>query len=126
MPEIMKEFHAVVNALTWLNFYRGDTLASARSTEGHDMNARRNKLMMEGIFEAIGRGDRSAYEDALHDDVVMQVMGSSSWAQTVRGKTKVLDVFFRHHPERPPGPGCVAARPVFTGGPPDDGFRLRA
>lgn len=60
------------------------------------MNAKRNKLMMESIFAAVGRGDRSAYEDALHDDVVMQVMGSSSWAQTVRGKTKVLDVFFRH------------------------------
>jgi ketosteroid isomerase-like protein len=60
------------------------------------MNAKQNKLMMEGIFEAVGRGDRSAYEDALHDDVVMQVMGSSSWSQTVRGKANVLDVFFRH------------------------------
>jgi uncharacterized protein len=60
------------------------------------MTAESNKLMMRGIFDAIGRGDRTAYRDALHDDLVMQVMGSSSWAQIVRGKTKVLDVFFGH------------------------------
>jgi uncharacterized protein len=60
------------------------------------MTAAANKLMMRGIFDAIARGDRAAYYDALHDDVVMQVMGSSSWAQTVRGKAKVLNVFFGH------------------------------
>jgi uncharacterized protein len=60
------------------------------------MTAQTNKLMMQGIFEAIGRGDRTAYSDALDDDLVMQVMGSSSWSQTVRGKAKVLDVFFGH------------------------------
>ncbi len=60
------------------------------------MNANSNKLMMQSIFEAIGRGDRKAYTDALHDDLVMQVMGASSWSQTVRGKAKVLDVFFGH------------------------------
>ena len=60
------------------------------------MNANSNKLMMQRIFEAIGRGDRKAYTDALHDDLVMQVMGASSWSQTVRGKAKVLDVFFGH------------------------------
>ena len=60
------------------------------------MNARSNKLMMQDIFEAVGRGDRTAYREALHHDIVMQVMGSSSWSQTVRGKDKVLDVFFGH------------------------------
>jgi uncharacterized protein len=60
------------------------------------MTATTNKLMMQGIFAAMARGDRTAYHDALHDDVVMQVMGSSSWSQTVRGKVKVLDVFFGH------------------------------
>ena len=60
------------------------------------MNARSNKLMMQDIFEAVGRGDRTAYREALHNDIVMQVMGSSSWSQTVRGKDKVLDVFFGH------------------------------
>jgi ketosteroid isomerase-like protein len=73
------------------------------------MNTKNNKLMMQGIFEAVARGDRTAYRDALHDDLVMQVMGSSSWSQTVRGKAKVLDVFFGHvlsrlsarHPTRP-------------------------
>jgi uncharacterized protein len=60
------------------------------------MNTQANKLMMQGIFEAIARGDRNAYHDALHPDVVLQVMGSSSWSQTVRGKGKVLDLFFGH------------------------------
>ncbi|MGL5363331.1 MAG: nuclear transport factor 2 family protein [Bosea sp. (in: a-proteobacteria)] len=50
--------------------------------------------MMQAIFDAISNGDRSAYLDAMHDDLVMQVMGSSSWAQTVRGKAKVFEVFF--------------------------------
>jgi uncharacterized protein len=58
------------------------------------MNAKANKLMMQGIFEAMARGERTAHHDALHTDVAMQVMGSSSWSQTVRGKAKVLDVFF--------------------------------
>ena len=60
------------------------------------MNAKSNKLMMQGIFEAVGRGDRKAYLDAMHEDLVMQVMGSSSWSQTVRGKAKVFEVFFGH------------------------------
>ena len=60
------------------------------------MNAISNKRLIQDIFEAVGRGDRTAYRDALHNDLVMQVMGSSSWSQTVRGKDKVLDVFFGH------------------------------
>jgi uncharacterized protein len=60
------------------------------------MNAKANKLIMQGLFEAMARGDRTAYHEALHPDVVMQVMGSSSWSQTVRGKAKVLDLFFCH------------------------------
>ncbi|MGL4441127.1 MAG: nuclear transport factor 2 family protein [Bosea sp. (in: a-proteobacteria)] len=58
------------------------------------MSAESNKKMMHDIFEAVGSGDRTAYYDALHDELVMHVMGSSSWSQTVRGKAKVLDVFF--------------------------------
>jgi uncharacterized protein len=58
------------------------------------MSAHDNKRMMQQIFEAAAQGDRTAYVDAWHDDIVMQVMGSSSWSQTVRGKAKVRDVFF--------------------------------
>ncbi len=73
------------------------------------MSAEANKAMMQGIFEAIVRGDRAPYRDAMHDDLVMQVMGSSTWSQTVRGKAKVLDVYFGYvnarlsarHPTRP-------------------------
>jgi uncharacterized protein len=64
--------------------------------EANHMSAQDNKRMMQAIFEAVGRGDRTAYVDAMHDDLIMQVMGSSSWSQTVRGKAKVFDVFFRH------------------------------
>ena len=61
-----------------------------------NMNAKNNKRMMQSIFDAVACGDRTAYLDAMHDDLVMHVMGSSSWSQTVRGKAKVFDVFFRH------------------------------
>ena len=60
------------------------------------MSAVDNKAMMQGIFEAIARGERTAYHDSLHDDLVMQVMGSSSWSQTVRGKARILYVFFSY------------------------------
>lgn len=60
------------------------------------MSASGNKRMMQEIFEALARGHRPAYLEALHDDLVMQVMGSSSWSQTVRGKVKALDEFFGH------------------------------
>ncbi len=58
------------------------------------MSAEANKAMMRDIFEAILRGDRAPYRDAMHDDLVMHVMGSSSWSQTVRGKAKVFETFF--------------------------------
>lgn len=73
------------------------------------MSAETNKVMMRELFEAILRGDRAPYLDALHDDLVMHVMGSSTWSQTMRGKAKVLDVYFGYvssrlsarHPTRP-------------------------
>ena len=48
------------------------------------MNAKANKVMLQGIYEALGKGERTVFLDALHDDLVMQVMGSSSWSQTVQ------------------------------------------
>ena len=60
------------------------------------MSAQANKQMVQDIYEALGRGERTKFLEALHDDLVMQVMGSSSWSQTVRGKRKFLDVFFGH------------------------------
>jgi uncharacterized protein len=58
------------------------------------MDAQANKRMIQRIFEAAARGDRAAYVNAWHDDIIMQVMGASSWSQTVRGKAKVRDAFF--------------------------------
>jgi hypothetical protein len=58
------------------------------------MSAQTNKLLVQHIFEALGKGDRSSFLDALHDDLVMQVMGSSSWSQTVHGKRNFLEIFF--------------------------------
>jgi uncharacterized protein len=60
------------------------------------MTAQANKRMMQDIFGAVARGDRTAYVNAMHDDLVMHVAGSSSWAITVRGKAKILDVYFDH------------------------------
>jgi uncharacterized protein len=58
------------------------------------MTALENKQLIQRLFAQILAGDRSAYIAAMHDDLIMQVMGSSSWAQTVRGKKKIFDVFF--------------------------------
>ena len=62
--------------------------------QGAAMSTKANKLLVQKMFEALGRGDRAPFLDALHDDLVMQVMGSSSWSQTVCGKRNFLDVFF--------------------------------
>jgi uncharacterized protein len=58
------------------------------------MNAVSNKLMVKSIFEAIARGERTAFSDAAHDDLIMHVMGESSWSITVKGKTKILVDYF--------------------------------
>jgi ketosteroid isomerase-like protein len=52
------------------------------------VSAQANKQMVQNIYEALDGGERTAFLEALHDDFVMQVMGSSSWSQTVRGKRK--------------------------------------
>ena len=60
------------------------------------MSAVTNKQLLKDIFDALGKGDRTLFVNALHDDLVMQVMGSSSWSQTVHGKRKFLEDFFGH------------------------------
>jgi uncharacterized protein len=58
------------------------------------MDAQANKSMMKEVFAAVARGDRTAYVNAMHEDLVMHVMGSSSWAITVHGKKRVLEEYF--------------------------------
>jgi ketosteroid isomerase-like protein len=54
------------------------------------MSAADNKKLMETIFAAVADGDRTAYVDALADDVTMTVTGQYSWSQTFHGKEAVL------------------------------------
>src|SRR5215467_13841058 len=54
------------------------------------MIAATNKKLMETIFASIAAGDRTAFGDALADDVTMTVTGQYSWSQTFRGKESVL------------------------------------
>ena len=54
------------------------------------MSAAANKKLMETIFASIAAGDRTAFGDALADDVTMTVTGQYSWSQTFHGKESVL------------------------------------
>jgi uncharacterized protein len=53
------------------------------------MSASANKKLMETIFASIAAGDRTAFGDALADDVTMTVTGQYSWSQTFHGKESV-------------------------------------
>ncbi|MEC9345925.1 MAG: nuclear transport factor 2 family protein [Pseudomonadota bacterium] len=55
-----------------------------------------NKRIIQEIFAALGRGDAGPYRRHLHEDVVMRIMGRSSWSQTVRGKDRILRDYFGH------------------------------
>jgi ketosteroid isomerase-like protein len=54
------------------------------------MSAATNRKLMETIFASIAAGDRTAFGDALADDVTMTVTGQYSWSQTFHGKESVL------------------------------------
>jgi ketosteroid isomerase-like protein len=53
------------------------------------MSAAANKKLMETIFASIAAGDRTAFGDALAEDVTMTVTGQYSWSQTFHGKESV-------------------------------------
>jgi ketosteroid isomerase-like protein len=54
------------------------------------MSAAENKKLMQEIFAAASRGERTAYVDRLADDVTMTVTGQYSWSRTFRGKESVM------------------------------------
>ncbi len=54
------------------------------------MSAAENKRLMQEIFAAIARGERTAYVDRLADDVTMTVTGQYSWSRTFCGKESVM------------------------------------
>ena len=93
----MRQFHQLVKRHT-LRAYRtcGTELLVQIDLENASVGANANKVMVQGIYDALDRGERTVFLDALHEDLVMQVMGSSSWSQTVHGKRNFLDVFFGH------------------------------
>src|SRR5438874_2212366 len=54
------------------------------------MSAAANKQLMQEIFAAAEKGERTKYLDHLADDVTMTVTGQYSWSRTFRGKESVL------------------------------------
>jgi uncharacterized protein len=54
------------------------------------MSAAENKKLMEDIFAAVARGERSLFVESLADDVTMRVTGHYSWSQTFKGKEALL------------------------------------
>ena len=65
-------------------------MGSSQSMEKIAVSAADNKKLMQTIYAGIAAGDRTAFQDALADDVTMTVTGQYSWSQTFHGKESVL------------------------------------
>ena len=49
-----------------------------------------NRRLVEGIFAELERKNSKPFVDAISDDVVWRIAGSSIWSRTFRGKASVL------------------------------------
>ncbi len=50
-----------------------------------------NRRLVEGIFAELERKNSQPFVDAMSDDVVWRIAGSSIWSRTFRGKASVLE-----------------------------------
>lgn len=53
------------------------------------MGAAENKETIERIYQALSRGDRRPFGDALHPDYVWRLPGHSSWSRCFEGQAAV-------------------------------------
>ena len=49
-----------------------------------------NRRLIEGIFAELERKNSKPFVDAMADDVVWRIAGSSIWSRTFRGKASVI------------------------------------
>lgn len=55
------------------------------------MSAAENKALVENLFAARARGDHAPFRDAMADDLVWRIMGSSAWSRDYVGKDAVRE-----------------------------------
>lgn len=48
-----------------------------------------NRAIVTGIMEALSRGERQPFADAMADDFTWHMMGTTAWSGTFSGKTDV-------------------------------------
>jgi uncharacterized protein len=54
------------------------------------MQATATKELLQHIFDETAAGNGRPFVDALHDDVVWRIIGTTSWSRTFIGKASVL------------------------------------
>src|SRR5262245_10485727 len=54
------------------------------------MEASENKRRMADVFAGLERGDPSPFREALADDCVWHMIGTTPWSGTYRGKAAIL------------------------------------
>jgi ketosteroid isomerase-like protein len=63
---------------------------------GHaQMTAGTNKQVLQRIFDELSKGNSRLFVEALSDDVIFTVIGTTKWSGTHRGKQAVLDDLLR-------------------------------
>jgi ketosteroid isomerase-like protein len=59
------------------------------------MSASANKLTVQRIYEALGKGDRSVFGESVHPDYVWRICGHSSWSRRFEGQESVRENLLR-------------------------------
>ncbi len=59
------------------------------------MTSSDNKELVQRIMDARARGDRTPFIDAMADDFVWRMIGSTAWSGEYVGKTNVLERLFK-------------------------------
>jgi uncharacterized protein len=55
------------------------------------MDAAENKALMRDVFDQLAEGNGLPFVDALADDIVWRIIGSTAWSGTWEGKTAVRE-----------------------------------
>lgn len=59
------------------------------------MSASKNKAIMEAIFAALAEGDRRPFGEAMAEDFVWHVPGTTSWSGSYKGRDAVRTMLLR-------------------------------
>ena len=78
------------------------------------MQTSENKSRMKALYAALAEGNARPFLEALHDDVLWTVIGTTRWSGTFRGKEAVLRELLRPLGERLALPHKVHLRRIVA------------